>query len=448
MTRSILTILSGTAGAALFLFARNLALAALLPVEQYGIATTFALAMAAVEMAMASGVQAQIVQARDGDDPDLQAALQGFQALRGLIAAAALAAAAGPVARWLGIPEVAWAYRALALIPVLNGLQNLDVHRLNRAGRFAPLALSQTLPAALALPLAAGLAAWLQDWRALLWAMLAQAAMALAITHLTAARPFRLGVDRTAWTRVMVFGWPILANTLVVFAVMQGDRLAVGRVLGMEVLGVFSMGVTLTLTPALVLASTLRISLLPGLSAAGADRFPALARRAIRVSLALSALASATAAAAPAVVGALVAGTGFAALPALLLPLGLVQAARLAQASTTVAALALGATGNAAATSLPRLLAVGAGAVWLARGGGVEAVIWLAVAAETLGAGISAGLLRRRAPGLALPRGAYAGAALAALAAGLSAPEHWWAGAGAALGCAALIAAKMRRAAS
>jgi hypothetical protein len=82
MFRSALLILSGNAAASLLLLARNLIIARLIPVADYGVASTFAIAMAVVEMASALGLQQQIVQARNGEDPRFQSALQGFQVLR------------------------------------------------------------------------------------------------------------------------------------------------------------------------------------------------------------------------------------------------------------------------------------------------------------------------------------------------------------------------------
>ena len=81
MLRKALLILSGNAAASLLLFARNLVIARLIPVEDYGIASTFAIAMSVVEMASQLGLQQMIVQAREGEDPHFQAALQGFTAV-------------------------------------------------------------------------------------------------------------------------------------------------------------------------------------------------------------------------------------------------------------------------------------------------------------------------------------------------------------------------------
>ena len=56
MLRSALLILSGNAAASILTLARNLIVARLISVENYGIAATFAIAMAVVEMASALGI--------------------------------------------------------------------------------------------------------------------------------------------------------------------------------------------------------------------------------------------------------------------------------------------------------------------------------------------------------------------------------------------------------
>ena len=106
MLRSALLVLSGNAASSLLLLARNLLVARMILLADYGVAATFALAMAVVEMASALGLQQQIVQAKNGDDPHFQAVLQGFQLLRGIVSAAALFALAGPMADFMAIPEV------------------------------------------------------------------------------------------------------------------------------------------------------------------------------------------------------------------------------------------------------------------------------------------------------------------------------------------------------
>jgi O-antigen/teichoic acid export membrane protein len=266
MLRSALLVLSGNAAASLLLLARNLIVARLIPVADYGVASTFAVAMAVVEMMSALGLQQQIVQAKNGEDPRFQAALQGFQLLRGVISGTVLLAIAGPMAGFLGIPDATWAYQWLALVPILNGLVHFDIYRLNRQMRFLPLMLTGGVPALLSLLAVGPLAHWFGDWQVMLYAILLQAAVTAITSHLVAERRWQVVFDRAIMAESLRFGWPLLVNGILLFAVFNGEKLIVGRELGMEALAIFAMGVTLTLTPTLVASKSMMSIFLPRLS--------------------------------------------------------------------------------------------------------------------------------------------------------------------------------------
>ncbi len=68
----------------------------------------------------------------------------------------------------------------------------------------------------------------------------------------------------------MRFGWPLMASGAVMFLVFNGERAIVGRLLGLEALALFSMAVSLTLTPSLVLMRSTMSLFLPRLSASTA----------------------------------------------------------------------------------------------------------------------------------------------------------------------------------
>lgn len=398
MLRSVLLILSGNAATSGLLFARNIAVASLIPVSDYGVAATFALAMAAVEMASAFGLQQQIVQARDGNDPRLQHALQGFQVLRGAIAAAVLFAVATPLANFLGIPDVAWAYQVLAIVPLCKALENFDIHRFNRDRRFGPMVITSAMPALVSLLVVWPLATWLGDWRVMLGAIVLQAVGTMALSHIVAERPYRLVFDRHLWGRSLRFGWPILLNAVLLFVVFQGDKIIVARLLGMEVFGVFAMAVTLTLTPSMVLAKTVQTSSLPRLSAqVGTSSFPPTSANAIEFSLLLGAALAALGAIAAPLLAAFLQDTGFAMLPALLLPMAILQGLRMTKSGPGVVSLALAFTENAAVSNLPRLAMLVLGGFLLATGAPLLTLIWLGCLGEALGLATALGLLKYRA---------------------------------------------------
>jgi O-antigen/teichoic acid export membrane protein len=386
LVRTALLILSGNAVASLLTLLRNLVVARLIPVEDYGIAATFAVAMALVEMMSAFGLQQQVIQARQ-DDPKWQAALQGFQMLRAVLSAVVLFLAAGPIATFFGVPEVTWAYQLLALAPILNGLVHLDIYRLNRKLVYGPLMLTMTVPAFLSLAAVWPLYMAFGDYRVMLWSILIQAGLMAAVSIVASERAFRLRLDRGAIGQAMRFGWPLLVNNILIFAVMHGEKLVIGRELGMVDLAVFAMGFTLTLTPTLVLAKSVQSFFLPQLSAAQDDeaRFQPLAQATIEANL----LNGAILVVAVVLIGGpfveLTLGEKYAALVPLMTWLAILQAMRVFKAGGAMVGLARAKTENAMVANSFRVLSLPLSWWAAVTTGDLLLVIWIATAGEALG---------------------------------------------------------------
>lgn len=421
MLRKALLVLSGNAAASLLLLARNLIIARMIPVEDYGVAATFAVAMAVIEMASAFGLQQQIVQSKEGDNPHFQAVLQGFQLLRGVIGGLVLFLISGPMARFLGIPEVIWAYQVLAIVPVLNALVHFDIHRMNRRMRYGPMILTGVLPALASLALVWPLAQWLGDWRVTLWTILVQAMLRTVTSHLVAERHWRVAFDRDIMVSSLRFGWPLLLNTLMMFLVFQGDKLIVGRLIGMEALAIFAMGMTLSLTPTLVMAKSAQNLFLPRLSQlqaeAGTPPFQALAHATLQAAILNGAIVIlAINLAGVWLVTALFNGKYDALLP-LLTAFGLLNGLRVFKAGPAVIGMACGHTANAMLANLPRVAVLPLAWMLIDGGGTLAELLWLGIGAELAGFGLSVLLVVRR-PGLALRP--LLGTALALAAFGLA----------------------------
>ena len=447
MIRTAFLLVSGNAFTSALLLVRNLVVARLISVEDYGIASTFAITMAIVEMTSNLGLQQLVVQDRDGDDPRLQAGLQGFNALRGLVAGLILLALAGPLAAFLGVPDIAWAYQLMALVPVARGLQHFDVERFKRQMRFGPWILAGLMPAALSVAAVWPLDRLLGDWRVMLYAVLGQVGLSLLASHLLAERRFAVSLDRAIMAKGLRFGWPLLLNGVLLFLVMHGEKLVVGRELGMAALGIFAMGFTLTLTPTLVLARSAQAFFLPQLSAVQDDdaRFQPMAAATMQAAVANGLLvAVAIVALGPPFVG-LVLGERYAALTPLLAWLAILQAVRVFKAGPAVVALARGRTGNAMLGNLPRVASIAVAWAALNQGAGLMAVIWIGTAGEVVGFAVALGLVRARV-GVGLGPMLWPCLGAAVVLGAIGAQALWLGAAGplaqglGALGCAALLA--------
>ena len=396
--RGGLLLIASNATVSVLQLARNILIARLIGVEDYGVAATFAITMALIEMMSNIALDRLIVQDREGDGTRLQASVQALQVARGALGGAILFALAGPMARLFGVPDLVWAYQMLALLPFMRGFLHLDIYRAQRAMNFRPVAITEVSAYLLSTALGVWLALELRDYRAMLYALLAQQALLTLVSHLAAKRGYRLGWDRALVGRAFAFGWPLLLNGALMFGIFQGDRMIVASEIGLVELGWFSAAFTLALTPSLLAARTLQSFALPQLSKAQEDptAFAPRAAATLEGGLFLGVgFAAAFALAGPPVFLTLF-GADFAAALGIVALLGAMQGVRMAKAGPVIVATAKAHTKNPLYANIVRVLALPVAFVLVLRGGGVEAVIWAALGGEAASLAASLWLVRRR----------------------------------------------------
>lgn len=376
---------------------RNIILARLLPVDQFGLAATFSILMTMVETFQNVGINRLVVQDARADDPRFVASLHGAQLVVSIAAALLLAGGAYPFALAMGTPALAPAYLLLAVVPLANAFLNLESFRVQRHGQFGP----QVLRSFLSQPI--GLFAifpgfwWLGDHRAALFAIIAQQSAAVILTHVHVRQRFRITFNGAVLRTAIAFGWPLVANGLLMFLILHGDRIIVLQRFGPAALGWFSAAVMLTLTPANLIAKSLQTLTLPLLAKANGD--PSDFQRIY------DGVCSATACTALAlVIGTLILGDiviaslfGAKFMPAatFLAALACMNALRLLRVAPTIAAMACGETRNPLYANLVRGLGVPIAVAAAATTGAIEPMILAGIVAEFAGA-ITAGVLAHR----------------------------------------------------
>ncbi|MCD2316187.1 oligosaccharide flippase family protein [Sphingomonas sp. IC-11] len=378
---------------------RNIILARLLPVEQFGLAATFSILMTMIETFQNVGLNRLVVQDSRAEDPHFLASLHGAQIGVSVAAALLLAAFAYPFALAMGTPALTSAYLLLALVPLANAFGNLETFRMQRHGKFGP----QVRRALLSQPI--GLLAilpgywWLGDHRAALVSIIAQQWAAVVLTHVHVRPAFRVAFDRMVWQTAAAFGWPLIANGLLMFLILNGDRIIVLHRFGPAALGWFSAAVMLTLTPANLIAKSLQTVTLPPLSRARSNTgaFQRIYDRCCSAT-ALAALAS--------ILGALLLGKVIIALlfgekfmPAagFLTALACMNALRLLRVAPTIAAMAHGETRNPLYANLVRALGVPLAMAAATLTGAIGPMILAGILAELAGATLAGELAHRRA---------------------------------------------------
>lgn len=405
---------------------RTLFVARQLSLEDFGIAATYLLIITLIDMIAQMRPDLLLVQDRGGDDADMQAGLQAYQAVRGLIAALILVAIAWPLAWSFGQQDRVGNYMLLAIVPLLGGLMHFDQHRLKREMNFTPAAAVLCLPYAGSLALAVALAPVIRDDRLMLYAIIGQQVIALALSHLMAQRRYRWRWEWALVRRVTTFGLPMLLNGILLFLIMNGERWIVGNQLGMADLAIFTLMLNLSLTPALVFTNLLQTWFLPQLSRLQDEprRFAAFAQVAQEAYLSGAVAFAAAAALLGPPLAALVAGSQYRDGVGIFVWLALVQAVRMAKAGSNIVTIAKARTGNSLAGNLLRVASLPIGMWWLASGGTMIGLVVIALAAEC-GGFIIALWLARRSIGLALRPLVLPSLAAAATIALIAADTHF-----------------------
>lgn len=262
---------AGNGISALSSFLRNIIIARLISVEDFGIAALFALTMSAVEVAGNLSVDKIIIQDKNGDDERFQSSCHAFIVLRGVISGLIFYISASYVADFFSVPETTWAFQVLALISIIKGFLHLDFARFQRDMNFLPVVIIETLPQVIILLLSVPLTLWLKSYAAVVWLLLINTVLYVGLSHIYANRKYAIHWNKSDIARMYKFGWPLLINGILMLIILQGDKAIVGRAYSMEVLGWYSAAFILTLSPALIIAKILTSMMLPWLSSSIED---------------------------------------------------------------------------------------------------------------------------------------------------------------------------------
>lgn len=219
-----------------------------------------------VEMMTDLSVDRYLLREADGASRLVQQSAHGAALLRGFAGTFMMLGSLWPLMAVYEIEGTGPALAATALVPAIRGFAHFDYRLFNRFYRLAPTMVVELGSAAAGLVVALAGAVIAPGPEAFAAALLTQAAVAVALSHLCARRRYRVGFDRRIASRLWRFGWPLTVNALVLYAVFQGERLLVGGMLGLETLGTYAIVSQLALLPVMI-CGRLSISLaLPALA--------------------------------------------------------------------------------------------------------------------------------------------------------------------------------------
>ncbi len=241
---------------------RNIILARFLTKADFGVAALLGMVLTLFEMSGKLALSQQVIQSKHGDEPGFVGSVQFTQFAAGTFSAILILLAAWPLAHFFSGQQYFTSIISLALIPFINGLNNLDVYRFARRLSFGPMVLTDVVPNAITTLAAWPLAVFFRDYRAVLFLLLGKGFLTAVMTHLLAERHFSLRFDARWLRESLNFGWPLLLTGFVQFGNFQGDSMVVAAAYPLAQLGVYSVAMTMAMAPGFAI---LRISTSLGL---------------------------------------------------------------------------------------------------------------------------------------------------------------------------------------
>jgi len=270
----------------------NLLLAHFLFPKAFAVVAIASIALQTLEMFSDLGIGAAIVQSPRGNDPAFLNTAWTIQAIRGVLLWLVSVAIAWPLAQAYQTPELQWIIPACGLAFVSTGLQSTKLQTRRRdldLAKITIMGLCETL---------------LKTAITVVWAVLSPSVWAIIggsvisytffmiATHvLLPGQGNRLAWDREAAAHLTRFGRWVFVSTSLTFLAMQSDRLVLGRLEPMEVLGVYSIAYMFSKLPfdiAVRLAAQVQYPVLAEAHRSGGEQFVSRLLESRRLILAVS----------------------------------------------------------------------------------------------------------------------------------------------------------------
>lgn len=204
-----------------------------------------------VEMVTDVALDRYLLRSPDGAARNVQNAAHGAAIIRGAAGSAFMLASLLPLLAVYGLNDEFPTFAAVALVPLIRGFTHLDYRLHNRLLRFGSTITVELTSAFVGLVAALSVFA-VPGVEAFAAVLVALAATSVLLSHLCANRAYRIDFDAGIQRRLWQAGWPLAANAVLLFAVFQGERLFIGGILGLEVLGSYAIPAQLALLPVLI----------------------------------------------------------------------------------------------------------------------------------------------------------------------------------------------------
>lgn len=248
--RGAIWTLLGYGAGQILRFGSNLVLTRLIAPELFGLMSLVYVFIAGLHLFSDLGISTSVVQSKRGDDPRFLNTAWTLQVIRGVVLWLGCWIVAIPAAQIYNEPRLIWLIPIVGLNTIIAGFNSTALFTLNRHLSVKNLALFEFSGQFVSI-LAMLTWAWFSPT---VWALvvggLVSAIFQLILSHrLNSLSPNRFLWDQEAVRELISFGKWIFLSTVFTFLATQSDRLILGKLFTLELLGVYGVAFTLSDVP-------------------------------------------------------------------------------------------------------------------------------------------------------------------------------------------------------
>lgn len=237
--------LLGYGGSQVLRFGGNLILTRLLVPELFGLMGLVNTFILGLNLFSDIGIRPNIIRSERGDDPVFLNTAWTLQVLRGFGLWVGCCLMAWPVAQFYHQPKLLWIMPIVGLGTILSGFNSTSLATLNRDLELKKLTIYDF---SIQIPSLTIMIVW--AWvHPIIWSLLSGVLLGdflgLIGSHLlNQGNPNRFSWEQKALTEIFSFGRWIFVSTAMTFLASQADRLILGKLLTLELLGVYTVAYT------------------------------------------------------------------------------------------------------------------------------------------------------------------------------------------------------------
>ncbi len=228
---------------------RTIILARLLAPSDFGLLGIAMLAIATLETFSQTGFNAALIQKKDNVESYLDTAWT-VSAIRGILLFLILFLTAPLVVSFFNSPQAMLVIKVIAVSTLLSGFTNIGIMFFQKDLEFNKQFFYELSATLVDLTVAVALAFIIRNVWALVWGGLAANFVRLVMSYILHPYRPRIRFNKVEFKELFGFGKWVMASSILIFLITQGDDIFVGKMLGVTALGLYQMAYLISNMPA------------------------------------------------------------------------------------------------------------------------------------------------------------------------------------------------------